>query len=303
VKLKNHIIQTAPFIELISTTTLESKNVVFDIVVDIDLNLETYCFALLLKILELRQSTFPDFIDYQLTLVIDKLTWLNKLEKLINENEDLFTQNKSLGRYNKLYNLIQQKRNELQSTSLKETKIKTPKKYINADCEERYFSFYELKNKLVSIENVDEKILLLTKELFEFESANIEFINNKLEKFDIQCRKEIDHIYALKKLQSEIDLAKRYTATGSLPFTKMKINCNVNQLVDIYYQLFRELFVEGKPYIDGSVNDLANILVNSFVDKDGRDLSPDTIKTILKPSKSDKRPKPHNRIDLDKMLK
>ena len=31
-------------------------------------------------------------------------------------------------------------------------------------------------------------------------------------------------------------------------------------------------------------------------------ISPDTVRTILTPSKSDKRPKAHKRIDLDKML-
>ncbi len=293
----------APFTEFSAVQSVQSENPLLDIVIDDKIDLDNYCFALLSKILELRQSLFPEFIDYQLSIINEKLKWLNKLEKLLASNEDIFIQNTALSRYNKLYNLIQQKRIELQSTSVKETKIKTPKKYINADCEERYYSFYELKKQLISIENIDEKILLLTRELFEFESANIEFINNKLEKFDIQCRKEIEHIYALQKLETKIDLSKKELCTCSIPYSKIKINCNINQFVDVFYQMYRELFVDGKNYIDGSVNDLATVLVNSFVDKDGRDLSPDTIKTILTPSKSDKRPKPHNRIDLDKILK
>ncbi|HAO08343.1 MAG TPA: hypothetical protein DCQ50_15485 [Chryseobacterium sp.] len=44
------------------------------------------------------------------------------------------------------------------------------------------------------------------------------------------------------------------------------------------------------------------VILNSFIDKDGRELSPETVKTILTPSKTDKRPKPHKRIDIDKLL-
>lgn len=89
--------------------------------------------------------------------------------------------------------------------------------------------------------------------------------------------------------------------TNGLPFNKLKINCNINQLVDIFYQLHRELFTDGKPIIDGNINDIASVIVNSFVDKNGRDLSPETVKTMLTPSKTDKRPKTHKRIDIDKL--
>ncbi|MBA4155389.1 MAG: hypothetical protein C0512_13715 [Flavobacterium sp.] len=44
------------------------------------------------------------------------------------------------------------------------------------------------------------------------------------------------------------------------------------------------------------------IIVNSFLDKDGNEISPQTVETILKPSRADKRPKPHKRIDIDKLL-
>ena len=87
-----------------------------------------------------------------------------------------------------------------------------------------------------------------------------------------------------------------------MPFNKLKINCNINQLVDIFYQLHRELFVSGKPIIDGNINDIVAVIVNSFTDKDGRELSLETVKTMLTPSKSDKRPKHHKRIDIDKIL-
>lgn len=58
------------------------------------------------------------------------------------------------------------------------------------------------------------------------------------------------------------------------------------------------IFEDGRPYIEGSVNDIVAVIVNSFEDKGGLPLSPQTIRTILKPSKEDKRPNSEKRIDL-----
>lgn len=88
------------------------------------------------------------------------------------------------------------------------------------------------------------------------------------------------------------------TPEGLLPYSKLRINCNVNQIVDIFYQLNREMFVDGKPFIDGNVQDIVAVIVNCFEDKGGLSLSPQTIRTILKPSKEDKRPNSEKRIDL-----
>ena len=40
----------------------------------------------------------------------------------------------------------------------------------------------------------------------------------------------------------------------------------------------------------------------TVVDKDGNEISPATVGTILRPSKDEKRPKSHRRIDLDKII-
>jgi HD superfamily phosphohydrolase len=228
--------------------------------------------------------------------------WICKLEKLLANNEAFFSSKTAMSRYNKLYFLIEKKRTELQSSSVKEPVIKTPKKFINAESEDRHFSFYEIKKQLENIIDDNQKILLLTKEMFEYQQASIEFINQKTPIYDAQCKKEIENIYALQKIEAAIKEAQIQKAVGQMPFKKMQINCNLNQFIDVYYQFTRELFVDGKSMIDGSVNDLVAIIVNSYVDKDGKEISPETVKTILTPSRTEKRPKPHKRIDIDKML-
>jgi hypothetical protein len=280
----------------------QAKNPLFDIIIEGKVNTQNYCNALIAKILELKQSHFPAFIDYQFNLVKNPEVWICKLEKLLANNEAFFSSKTAMSRYNKLYFLIEKKRSELQSSSVKEPVSKTPKKFINAESEERHFSFYEIKKQLIICESDEEKILLLTKEMFEYQQASIEFINQKTPMYDVQCAKEIEHIYALQKLQAAVEQTKREQNQNQLPFKKMQINCNLNQFIDIHYQFTRELFVDGKSMIDGSVNDLVAIIVNSYVDKDGKEISPETVKTILTPSRTEKRPKPHKRIDIDKML-
>lgn len=294
--------QTAEFVELLAVPQAQAKNPLFDIIIEGKVNTQNYCNALIAKILELKQSQFPLFIDYQFNLVKNPEVWICKLEKLLANNEAFFTSKTAMSRYNKLYILIEKKRTELQSSSVKETVTKTLKKFINAESEDRHFSFYEIKKLLVTCQSDEEKILLLTKEMFEYQQASIEFINQKTPMYDVQCAKEIEHIYALQKLQAAVEQTKKEQNLNQLPFKKMQINCNLNQFIDIHYQFTRELFVDGKSMIDGSVNDLVAIIVNSYVDKDGKDISPETVKTILTPSRTEKRPKQHKRIDIDKML-
>ena len=299
---KDQNMQTAPFVELLAVPAALAKNPVFDIIIDEKVTLQNYCNALIEKIFTLRQSDFPAFINYQSDQVKNTIVWLNKLEKLLANNEEVFISRKALCRYNKLYTLIEKKRTELQSSSLKEPTVKTPKKFINAESEDRYFSFYEIKKQLEKIADDNQKILLLTKEMFGYQQANIEFINQKTPFYDAQCTKEIENIYALQKIQLAIVEAQNHKTSNQMPFKKMQINCNLNQFIDIHFQFTRELFVDGKPILDGSVNDLTAIIVNSFLDKEGKDISPETVKTILTPSRTEKRPKPHKRIDIDKML-
>ncbi|MEY3498508.1 MAG: hypothetical protein RL308_177 [Bacteroidota bacterium] len=294
--------QTAEFVELLAVPAALAKNPLFDIIVEDKITIQSYCNALIAKILELKQSQFPAFIDYQFNQVKNPEIWICKLEKLLANNEAFFSSKTAMSRYNKLYILIEKKRTELQSIRVKEPVVKTPKKFINAESEDRYFSFYEIKKQLEKINDDNQKILLLTKEMFEYQQANIEFINQKTPFYDAQCTKEIENIYALQKIQAAIEQAKNHDAGIQMPFKKMQINCNLNQFIDIHYQFLRELFVDGKSILDGSINDMVAIIVNSYLDKDGKDISPETVKTILTPSRTEKRPKPHKRIDIDKML-
>ena len=89
-----------------------------------------------------------------------------------------------MSRFNKLYNIIEKKRTELQSSSVKETKQITPKRLINAESEDRYFSFFEIKHQVEKMESFNDQILFLNEEIFEYRQADIISINNKLQAYD-----------------------------------------------------------------------------------------------------------------------
>lgn len=198
----------------------------------------------------------------------------------------------------KCYTIIESKRKEIElSNNKKSTKFLI--QYINAGCEARCFSFKETREKASELSSYTDKIIFLTKEKYDYEQAIIDFINPNLPDFASQCQKEIDHIQHLNCLTNEFSVEQIQKKNKHVPFNKLKINCNINQLVDIYYRLSREMHTNGRPIIEGSISDLAAVIVNSFVDKDGRHLSLETVKTVLTPSKHDKRPKDHKKINID----
>jgi hypothetical protein len=285
-----------------SVTSVQSTNTNLDVIVEEQGTIEDYCNAVIQKLFKLPQTQFLNFINHQLEQVKSPSSWLDSFDLLIAENEKLFVENGLLSRYNKLCNLIEKKRDLLQCSTAKPTKPNVAKRYINAESDERYFSFYEIKKQLASLDDDNEKILLLTKEKHEYKQANIEFLNQKLPLFDKQCAKEIEQIYEMQSIKSTIEKQKPATSISPNNFTKLQFNCNVNQFVDIFYQLSREILVDGKPVIEGNINDVANIIVNSFVDKDGKEISPQSVKTILQPSREDKRPNSNKRIDVTKIL-
>ncbi|HLV47116.1 MAG TPA: hypothetical protein VKY32_08775 [Flavobacterium sp.] len=284
--------QTVQFPEQTAVLKEQSENALFDILVENVKDNDTYCQELINKILKLPYAKLPEFFSHHCDFTTNPIKWLNKFEKLISENEEIFVSTTKRGRMIKCYTIIESKRKELEVLRNRHTKIKPPMQYINAECEERYFSFREVKSKVNGMADYTDKIMFLTKEKFDYEQASIDFINPKLPDYSDQCQKEIDQIQHLIRLTDEFSKAQMQKNANGIPFNKLKINCNINQLVDIFYQLHRELFTNGKPIIDGNINNIVAVIVNSFTDKDGRELSPETVKTMLTPSKSDKRPKP-----------
>ena len=274
------------------------KSEEFDIIEVQPLTNGGYCQALIDKVFEISHSEIADFIKHQLMYVKDKLHWINKFEKLVSVNESLFKKQRNKTKLIKIISSADLIRSSLIKPITIIDEDRPAPRYINAESEERYFSFHKTTKEVDLMEDYCDKILYLTDEKYEYEQANIYFINPKLPDYSEQCNKKIEQLQHIRRLKEELQVIKEDRPS----YKKIQFNGNVNQLVDIFYQLSRELFVEGKPFIDGNLNEIANVIVNSFCDKEGNDLSLVTVRTILTPSREDKRPNKNKRIDIDKLL-
>jgi hypothetical protein len=286
--------QTAPFVELLAVPAALAKNPLFDIIVEDKINIQNYCNALITKILELKQSQFPAFIDYQFNQVKNPEIWICKLEKLLANNEAFFSSKTALSRYNKLYILIEKKRTELQSLRVIDTKPKATKRQINADTDDRYFSFFEAKSYINSLDNFNDKIIYLMDEIFEYNQADIVSLNNKLQPYDKQCNQLIEQLQIMRKVKNDFEKEnqeKKATENSSnIPFQKIRLNGPTNIITNAFKQMMVDVKPNGKPYIQGKIKDISQIICLIFDDEKGEPLSQATVQTYLSPNRTDKDP-------------
>ena len=286
--------QTAPFVELLAVPSALAKNPLFDIIVEDKINIQNYCNALIAKILELKQSQFPAFIDYQFNQVKNPEIWICKLEKLLANNEAIFSSKTAMSRYNKMYFLIEKKRSELQSLRVIDTKPKATKRQINADTDDRYFSFFEAKSYINSLDNFNDKIIYLMDEIFEYNQADIVSLNNKLQPYDKQCNQLIEQLQIMRKVKNDFEKEnqeKLATENNSnIPFKKIRLNGPTNIITNAFKQMMVDVKPNGKPYIQGKIKDVSQIICLIFDDEKGEPLSQATVLTYLSPNRTDKDP-------------
>ena len=291
---KDQNMQTAEFVELLAVPQAQAKNPLFDIIVEDKINTQNYCNALIAKILELKQSQFPAFIDYQFNQVKNPEVWICKLEKLLANNEAFFSSKTAMSRYNKLYFLIEKKRTELQSLRVIDTKPKATKRQINADTDDRYFSFFEAKNYINSLDNFNDKIIYLMDEIFEYNQADIVSLNNKLQPYDKQCNQLIEQLQIMRKVKNDFEKENQEKTnaetSSNIPFQKIKLNGPTNIITNAFKQMMVDVKPNGKPYIQGKIKDISQIICFVFEDEKGEPLSQATVQTYLSPNRTDKDP-------------
>lgn len=303
-------VQIAPFKEhpIINYTASEPKEFdiiafgpdhVPDFIVSGTFSLQQYCTCLLHRLFLLDKSDIKPFIHYQCEQLADPFVWLNKFEKLIDLNRALYKTQDRIMKMEKALMVIELLRQDIQNN-----------KFAPAS----RFNFEKIKQKIKNYSTTEEKLLCLAE-------AKTEYLQNRPAQvppgevpFDEKVQLEID----LLKTQSKLSKKRQQTFTdqknksplsplkkhalsnveGSPARRKFQINSNLNVFVDIFFQLMHEKKVNGKPYLDASPNELCEMIAAYFKDKEGHDISIDTIKTILKPSRFEKRPKGNTRIDI-----
>ncbi|MBP7809079.1 MAG: hypothetical protein KA163_07295 [Bacteroidia bacterium] len=295
-------IKTAPFQEhpvaniMISEPNefdvIAYENLQPDFILNGNFNLEQYCRCLLQKLLTLNKSKIKPFLQYQCGFINNPFIWLNKLEKLIDLNRDHFTTKEQNIKIEKALMVIELLRQEIESGKL-----------VPAN----RFNFNNIKQQLKNYSAIEDKLLYLMETKTEYLQNRPAFTNHNEVPFDEKCELEIILLKNQKRLgkkraedfgsqtnKSPLGPLKKSPASP----VKSKINTNLNRFVDIFFRLMHETKVNGKPGLEAQPQIIAEMISAWFIDKDGNEISIETVKTILKPSRIEKRPKGNSKFDL-----
>lgn len=261
-------------------------------------SLEQYCKCLLHKLFTLPKSKVKPFIQYQCDRLQEPIVWLNKLEKLIDLNRELFTTKEQIIKFEKALVIIELTRDTIEQYS---QIIDDP------------YNFEVLKNKVKQYLTYEEKLNCLMEAKTDYLQNLPAVIDVNETPFNEKVDLEITLIKSQQKLSkktkvtdvqeqksptSPTEKIKSPTEINRNPVGLFQFNCQTNVFVDIFFQLTKEMTIDGKPLLDAGFNDLALFLANNFKDKNGKELSLNTVKTILNTSRPEKRPSQEKRIKL-----
>ncbi|MCE3260618.1 MAG: hypothetical protein K0S12_2259 [Bacteroidetes bacterium] len=276
-------VSAAPFAEQPFLCAASADASEFDLVLDEQHDLQQYCQALLSKILMLNKSKIKPFIKHQCSLLEDPFTWLNKLEKLIDLNREQVTTKDHHIKIEKALVVIELFREEVEAGKIKSGK----------------FDFGKVKTKLKHYESTEEKLSYLLEMKTEYLQNKPVLIDPNEVPFDQKCELEINLLKSQSKLRKKKAGSSAPLRTRAEKKPSFQINSNLNQFVDIFFQLMHEKKIDGKPYLQATPNELAELISSSFKDKDGNAINLETVKTILKPSRFEKRPKGGGRVGVN----
>ena len=268
----------------------------FDILIDGEFSLNAYCTALIEKVFTIPQSTFPKFINYQCSLVENAFIWLNRLEKLLSENEVLFQENKKQSRFTKLYLLIEIKRKETQNGDVDNSSLLGLSCKVNGCTNDRVYDFSVTKELCDKLETPFEKIFFLENQITIYGQYPPHFVNQNSRNFAEQCQLEIDKVIRIEKFKKEL---AAMTPSTTVAIKKLPINTDAKPFVHLFYQLMHTMGNDGKPILPYTVAEVAEHICTNYSLMDGTPFNLNTVRTYLNQSRVESRPKNDKEIRLD----
>lgn len=270
-------------------------------IVENDFCLTAYCEALLLKIKQLDKSDIADFLDYQCKQINTPSVWLDQYESLIDLNNDYFDEVTWKTKINKVFIFFQSCRDSF-------NRNKKPIKNQLIDWEtliqqqNSIFDVSLIKFDLANLDTFKEKkayLIEVKANYLQVEKLCPMAANNNFGIFlDIEIDK-LDKLYSISPEMFEKSSRSSGVKDDLDDHCEMiRINGNINTLADVFFQMLHEHKQNGKSYIDNSTTEVANMIVKNFIGRDGQNLSVSSIKTMLSPSKIEKRPNSDKRISL-----
>jgi len=262
-------------------------------------NLEAYCEAILNKVIQLGRSEIVNFLNYHCNKLKEPCGWLDQLEFLIELNENYFDEKGQKMKAHKLYMNIQIFCENL-------THIKRPLNGQHIDCEDVLssekkvkFDFDSVKFDLTKLTSYNQQKAYLIEIKANFLQSKKLCITSTNKLFATLIDIELEKIEKLNEIPAE---SNDRSSNLQKKLSNIRINGPSNLLIDIFYQLLYEIFVDGKPYIDNTPTEVANMIVDSFASREGKNLSLSSVQTTLSPKKADKRPSNDKRFSVNRLI-
>lgn len=240
---------------------------------------ELYCKCLLHKLFTLTKSKIKSFIKYQCDQMKEPIVWLNKLEKLIDLNRELYDEKDQVVRFEKALMVVELLREAI------ENEVQLP---------QNVFDLNKVKSKLKEYNSYEEKLSYLCEMETEYKQLRPPVLNPHAVPFDEQINLEIEKLTKQETLKEKARAKGIVTTTTTSAKPLIKLKCNLNYYVDVFYQLSQE-----KQQLDCTLKDLAAYIASGVIDKEGNPVSVDSVYSMLKPSNFEKRPKGNSRFRLE----
>ena len=267
--------------------------------------MDAYCESILYKVTELCKSELLDFLEYQCSKVKKPTEWLGHLETLVDINSDYFDDEYKQSILYKLDINIQVCRGNMKH-------IRKPLKTQLINWDEiipagnpSKFDFNMVKfdlQKLDSFTAKKEYLIELKADFLQSENICSVAANKSFGTLiDIELRK-IEEIEKLHPNSEEAKVGKFASFASDKKPDRLRINGNTNILVDFFYRMLYEFMPEGKPFIDNTPTEVANVIVQNFLGKDGKNISLSTVQSTLSPGKVEKRPTCDKRICIHHLI-
>lgn len=270
----------------------------YDICFNPPFSSEKYSSTLFSTVFNIDLNELSDFLDYQCNSLKLPMKWLDSLEMLIDKNVTSLFEPMLKQRYKELILQIDRKRSILQAVSLGNFRHDLLSKYSEQLKPKKKFTFESVQEHLAGLASPEEKLEYLHLIRCDHKQASITYNTNVLA-FDSLCEIEIQKV---EKQEASQLRAKQKTineiGVTSLP-EKARIHGKLNFFIDIFFQLMHDFKINGKPFLESSNKQIAMIICNNFLDKNGKEISIKSVMTILEVNRPEKRPKDDRRFNLE----
>jgi hypothetical protein len=193
--------------------------------------LKRYCEHLLISIIATKPEDLEDFLMNLIRQTIKPIQWLNHLEKLLNLNMDYLWEKISPKQFSKLQRLIIEKRSKAKTILFRPDGL-------NIRRAKGSYSFKKVKYHLDNMEDYSCKKLFLEKCKIEYLQYKPNYIPRSSTPFDEKIDLEIKRIESKERYNN---FQKEKQNRSPIPsIQKIKINTQINQFADIFYQMINE---------------------------------------------------------------